>query len=219
MTGKIGRRALYGATVVVAILAGAAGVATATNALETTKTTVIHACQKNHDGRLRMVHSATDCRNDETALSWNVEGPQGQRGRRGATGPSGATGPTGPSGATGPTGPSGPQGPTGPAGTDPTADAFIGRFGTNTNNAAAANGETCTLGQILLTASPSVTAGGVPADGQILPISQNTALFSLLGTTYGGNGTSTFALPDLRGLAPNNMTYSICDLGVFPARR
>jgi microcystin-dependent protein len=35
--------------------------------------------------------------------------------------------------------------------------------------------------------------------GQILPISQNTALFSLLGTTYGGNGQTTFALPDLRG--------------------
>lgn len=36
-------------------------------------------------------------------------------------------------------------------------------------------------------------------DGQILSISQNSALFSLLGTTYGGNGTTTFALPDLRG--------------------
>ena len=36
-------------------------------------------------------------------------------------------------------------------------------------------------------------------DGQVLPISQNTALFSLLGTTYGGNGTSTFALPNLQG--------------------
>ena len=38
-------------------------------------------------------------------------------------------------------------------------------------------------------------------DGQILPISQNTALFSLLGTTYGGDGKSTFALPDLQGSA------------------
>jgi len=37
--------------------------------------------------------------------------------------------------------------------------------------------------------------------GQILPIAQNTALFSLLGTTYGGNGQTTFALPDLRGRA------------------
>jgi microcystin-dependent protein len=39
-------------------------------------------------------------------------------------------------------------------------------------------------------------------NGQLLPISQNTALFSLLGTTYGGNGTSNFALPNLQGNAP-----------------
>ena len=39
-------------------------------------------------------------------------------------------------------------------------------------------------------------------DGQLLPLSQNTALFSLLGTTYGGNGESNFALPNLQGSAP-----------------
>src|SRR6202051_152474 len=39
-------------------------------------------------------------------------------------------------------------------------------------------------------------------DGQILPISQNTALFSLLGTTYGGDGKSNFALPNMQGNAP-----------------
>ena len=39
-------------------------------------------------------------------------------------------------------------------------------------------------------------------DGQLLPLSQNGALFSLLGTTYGGNGKSNFALPDLQGSAP-----------------
>ena|ERR1700674_1981257 len=39
-------------------------------------------------------------------------------------------------------------------------------------------------------------------DGQLLPISQNTALFSLLGTTYGGDGKSTFALPNLQGQTP-----------------
>jgi microcystin-dependent protein len=39
-------------------------------------------------------------------------------------------------------------------------------------------------------------------DGQLMPISQNTALFSLLGTTYGGDGKSNFALPDLQGSAP-----------------
>ena len=44
--------------------------------------------------------------------------------------------------------------------------------------------------------------GWATCDGQLLPISQNTALFSLLGTTYGGDGRSNFALPDLRGRVP-----------------
>lgn len=44
--------------------------------------------------------------------------------------------------------------------------------------------------------------GWALCNGQLLPISQNTALFSLLGTTYGGNGQSTFALPNLQGCAP-----------------
>src|SRR3712207_5363204 len=44
--------------------------------------------------------------------------------------------------------------------------------------------------------------GWAQCNGQILPISQNTALFSLLGTTYGGDGKSTFALPNLQGRAP-----------------
>jgi len=54
-------------------------------------------------------------------------------------------------------------------------------------------------------------------DGQLLPISQNTALFSLLGTTYGGDGKSTFALPDLQGSAPmhpgQGSGLSLHDLG------
>ena len=54
-------------------------------------------------------------------------------------------------------------------------------------------------------------------DGQLLPISQNTALFSLLGTTYGGNGQTTFALPNLQGAAPldagQGSGLSLYDLG------
>jgi microcystin-dependent protein len=45
-------------------------------------------------------------------------------------------------------------------------------------------------------------AGWALCNGQILPLSQNTALFSLLGTTYGGDGKSNFALPNLQGSAP-----------------
>src|SRR5438477_6725932 len=44
--------------------------------------------------------------------------------------------------------------------------------------------------------------GWALCDGQLMPISQNTALFSLLGTTYGGDGKSNFALPNLQGCAP-----------------
>src|SRR5213079_2531713 len=44
--------------------------------------------------------------------------------------------------------------------------------------------------------------GWALCDGQLLPISQNTALFSLLGTYYGGDGKSNFALPDMQGNAP-----------------
>lgn len=54
-------------------------------------------------------------------------------------------------------------------------------------------------------------------DGQLMPISQNTALFSLLGTTYGGDGKSTFALPNLEGSAPmqqgQGQGLSLHDLG------
>src|ERR671915_716498 len=59
--------------------------------------------------------------------------------------------------------------------------------------------------------------GWATCDGQLLPLSQNTALFSLLGTVYGGNGKSTFALPDLQGSAAmhpgQGQGLSLRDLG------
>lgn len=58
------------------------------------------------------------------------------------------------------------------------------------------------LASITLFAGNFAPSGYQFCSGQILAISQNTALFSLLGATYGGNGTSTFALPDLRGRVP-----------------
>jgi microcystin-dependent protein len=58
------------------------------------------------------------------------------------------------------------------------------------------------LGSIALFAFDWAPRGWARCDGALLSISSNTALFSLLGTTYGGNGQTTFALPDLRGRAP-----------------
>lgn len=89
-------------------------------------------------------------------------------------------------------------------------------FGTNVNQGTAGSGAEGTLGQIILSAGSVVN--GVPCNGQILPISGNPALFSLLGTRFGGDGVTTFALPDLRDVAPNGLTYSILTQGVFPSR-
>jgi microcystin-dependent protein len=61
------------------------------------------------------------------------------------------------------------------------------------------------LGQISITSLPFAPKNWAFCDGQLLPISTNQALFSLLGTTYGGNGVTTFALPDLRGRRPVSM--------------
>jgi len=58
------------------------------------------------------------------------------------------------------------------------------------------------LGELMLVGFTFCPRGWTEANGQLLPIAQNTALFSLYGTTYGGDGRTTFALPDLRGRAP-----------------
>jgi|HubBroStandDraft_2_1064218.scaffolds.fasta_scaffold270700_2 microcystin-dependent protein len=58
------------------------------------------------------------------------------------------------------------------------------------------------VAEIRMFAGNFAPRGWAQCDGQLMPISQNTALFSLLGTTYGGDGKSTFALPNLQGAAP-----------------
>jgi microcystin-dependent protein len=54
--------------------------------------------------------------------------------------------------------------------------------------------------------------------GQIMPILQNQQLFSLLGPSYGGNGTTTFALPKLAPMTPAGPFYYICISGTYPQR-
>lgn len=89
------------------------------------------------------------------------------------------------------------------------------------------------VGQICLFPFNFAPRGWALCEGQLLPISQNTALFSLLGTTYGGNGRSNFALPDMRsnrmsdyfggarahkGYEALPLRYFIALQGIFPAR-
>jgi microcystin-dependent protein len=73
------------------------------------------------------------------------------------------------------------------------------------------------VAEIRIFAGNFAPTGWAFCNGQLLPLSQNTALFSLLGTTYGGDGQSTFALPDLQGRAPlfwgQGPGLSLYDLG------
>ncbi|WP_205525607.1 phage tail protein [Pyxidicoccus trucidator] len=80
------------------------------------------------------------------------------------------------------------------------------------------------LGDVRAMSFASVPEGWAPCGGQLLPIEQNRALFSLLGTTYGGDGQTTFALPDLPGVPVQNdstsgltLDYCICLHGDLPA--
>ncbi|HUI43922.1 MAG TPA: tail fiber protein [Terriglobia bacterium] len=77
------------------------------------------------------------------------------------------------------------------------------------------------LGEVRLFPYNFVPRGWAACDGSLIRIIQNTALFALLGTMYGGDGKSTFALPDLRSnvpLPPDTGTYCIAMQGIFPSR-
>ena len=160
------------------------------------------------------------------------EGPRGEAGPHGEPGPQGEPGPRGPQGVTGPPGPLGPKGDPGvgvPITANP-GDVMIWS-GANwvarppsqigsldkdnmqpylaVNYVIALQGIYPSrdaiepfIGEIMLFAGNFAPRGWAFCDGQLLPIAQNTALFSLLGTTFGGDGRTTFALPDLRGRAP-----------------
>jgi len=146
-------------------------------------------------------------------------GPAGATGAAGPAGANGAAGPAGPSGPAGPAGPAGPQGPAGSATIPANLTALSNGLGTSgyTGGAFTYQGS-CTLGDMILSVNSYGAGNALPADGRLLPITNNTALFSVLGTTFGGDGTTDFALPDLRSFAPKGLQYSICTGGIFPSR-
>ena len=75
------------------------------------------------------------------------------------------------------------------------------------------------LGQIELFPFTFAPEGWAKCEGQSLSIAQNTALFSLLGVNFGGDGRTTFSLPDLHGKAPvPNTVYCIATQGIYPSR-
>jgi Phage Tail Collar Domain/Collagen triple helix repeat (20 copies) len=161
-------------------------------------------------------------------------GSQGPAGPMGATGPLGAAGPAGPAGAAGSQGPVGPMGLSGPTGAQGVAGpvgpqgppvtipanltAISNQLGTSGYASERYNSAvTCMLGDIVLSANSYGSGGSfTPADGRLLSISVYSALFTLLGTRFGGNDTTDFALPDLRAFAPQGLQYSICIQGGYP---
>ena len=58
------------------------------------------------------------------------------------------------------------------------------------------------IGEVRMFGGTFAPSGWAACDGQVMPISQNQALFTILGTTYGGDGRTTFALPNLQGRSP-----------------
>ena len=74
------------------------------------------------------------------------------------------------------------------------------------------------LGSIKLFPFNFIPNGYMHCDGRLLSINQYQALFALLGTTFGGDGNSTFALPDLKSSELPNIKYGIASVGIYPMR-
>jgi microcystin-dependent protein len=74
------------------------------------------------------------------------------------------------------------------------------------------------IGQIELFAFPFAPKGWLACNGQLLAIQQFTALFQLIGTTYGGDGKTTFAVPNLPPVIPNGPGYYISLFGPLPQK-
>lgn len=74
------------------------------------------------------------------------------------------------------------------------------------------------IGQVILFAGRYTPLNWMPCDGQTLDVSQNPALYSILGNVYGGDGIHNFKLPDTRKTDSNDMRHIICTIGMYPSR-
>ena len=170
-----------------------------------------YACVNKSSGTIHIVNEGDECKNNEVLYEWNNIGPPGQQGLQGESGQQGLQGEPGPQGL---------QGEPGPVGKVPElTDASGGGQAHNNmqpnlvlNCIIAIQGiypsrdytmfSSSTnpfIGEIAWVAYNFAPRGWALCDGQLLQITQHAALFSLLGTTYGGDGRTTFALPDARG--------------------
>ena len=151
MRGRFTRRAWRFAAA--ATLAVGIGAGVAYSSSSRSSATTLTACVKANDGAMRLVSSASACRNNESAVTWNAEGPQGVAGPVGPQGPQGPQGPKGDKGDTGDTGATGPQGPKGDTGP-------AGPAGAGLTSIDGLNGLTCTVGGSAGTIAVAVAASG-----------------------------------------------------------
>jgi hypothetical protein len=199
------------------------------------RTTIITACVAKQSGAVRIVHAGDRCGRAARKLVWN---------QRGVTGPTGAPGTNGPRGPQGPAGAvdtshfytkqqadarylsaNGTAADAAQLGGSP-ASAFASShlFGSPVTTTSQVGGydPDCVVGEVRLYAGDHDVLGGwALADGRTLPISDNLALFAVLGTTYGGDGVTNFALPNLvaaspKGDGPAGVNYYVCTVGIFP---
>jgi len=172
-----------------------------------------------------------------------IPGPAGPAGPQGPVGPASTI--PGPAGPQGPAGPAGPQGPAFSGsqfhldfgntefGSHPCSvtitTGYLQQGGIKTSMINYINGNPVYgqlayadgdpfVGEAELFPYNFIPHGFIHADGSLLPINQNQAVFSLLGTTYGGDGITTFAVPDLRCMEPPHMEYGVALFGIFPSR-
>jgi len=74
------------------------------------------------------------------------------------------------------------------------------------------------LGEIIMFGGNFAPRGWAFCDGALMPINENQSLYSLLGTTYGGDGRRTFGLPDLTGKLDGKVKFLIATRGIYPSR-
>jgi len=74
------------------------------------------------------------------------------------------------------------------------------------------------IGTVLLVPYTYLPDGWMPCVGTLMSIAGNEPLFALIGTTYGGNGSTHFALPNLQNICPTGMMYIIATIGLWPSQ-
>jgi hypothetical protein len=199
----------------------------------------ITVCVARHGGALRILRAGHQCGKAARRLSWNrqgVPGPQGAPGPRGAPGPTGTVDTSGfytkqqsdarylPLNGTAANATKATNATNAAelGGSPASAFAPASLFGAPLSTVTGTAGDPdCMIGEVKLFAGDQVPTNYAAADGQTLPIIGNAALFDLIGTRYGGNGTSTFDLPNLaaadpEGDGPAAVNYDICISGIFP---